>query len=185
MSTNEPPPGGTPPPSPPPAAPPPPPPSAPVEGGTAAADLGTRIGARAIDFIILMIVYLFVFVPMIFAAMFADLGGGMMSFSGTGFVIGLIVTAFFVGYFVLMDVYAGRTLGKMMLGLFVRAAATGERVSFEQAVKRNAWMFLGVLPVIGWLLQLAAAIYIMVTINNDPQRRGWHDQFAGTTVTKG
>ena len=29
--------------------------------------------------------------------------------------------------------------------------------------------------------QLAAAIYIAVTINSSPTRTGWHDQFAGGT----
>ena len=49
---------------------------------------------------------------------------------------------------------------------------------------------IAIVPVVGWLVaplaQLAAAIFIAVTINNNiATRQGWHDQFAdGTSVVK-
>ena len=34
------------------------------------------------------------------------------------------------------------------------------------------------------LAQIVAVIAIAVTINSDPLKRGWHDKFANTSVTK-
>ena len=34
------------------------------------------------------------------------------------------------------------------------------------------------------LASLAVVIAIAVTINSDPLKRGWHDKFANTSVTK-
>jgi hypothetical protein len=59
----------------------------------------------------------------------------------------------------------------------------------EEALKRNAWVALGILGVIpflgfvGSLLSLVAVITIAVTISNDKMaRHGWHDNFAGGTT---
>jgi hypothetical protein len=60
----------------------------------------------------------------------------------------------------------------------------------DEALRRNGWAALGIIsgiPAIGWLfglLELAAVIAIAVTISNDATRRGWHDKFANTSVTK-
>ena len=63
--------------------------------------------------------------------------------------------------------------------------------TMEQALKRNIYValgFLGILPVVGFfgsLAELAAVIFIAVTINSDtPLFRGWHDKFADTQVIK-
>jgi hypothetical protein len=58
-------------------------------------------------------------------------------------------------------------------------------------MRRNIWYVVGiagVIPAIGVLLSLASlviAIAIAVTISQDPLKRGWHDKFANTSVTKG
>jgi uncharacterized RDD family membrane protein YckC len=174
--------------------PPPPPPSAPSwesawetparSSGPYPADLGTRIGARLIDYIILTIASLLIVVPLFVGAFFADVSGFSFGF-GIGNVVSSIVSAtIYIGYFAWMESSRGQTLGKMMLN--VRTVAPGGgNPSFEQAVKRNAWLALSVIPVFGWLLQLAAVIYIMVTINSSATNQGWHDEFAdGTMVVK-
>jgi len=68
--------------------------------------------------------------------------------------------------------------------------ASGGNPTMNESLRRNGWAALGIisgLPTIGWLfglLELAAVIYIAVTINSDALKRGWHDKFANTSVTK-
>lgn len=149
--------------------------------GAAAADLGQRLIAKLIDFVILWVVYAIVIVPIFFSAAFGGAAIGGFSFSGAAFVAGLVSIALYLAYFVVLEMTMGQTLGKMLLKLRVRGA-TGGNPSLEEAIKRNAWMVVGVIPVVGTLVALAAAIYIIVTINNNTAtRQGWHDEFAGGT----
>jgi uncharacterized RDD family membrane protein YckC len=64
----------------------------------------------------------------------------------------------------------------------------GQNPTTEEALKRNAFLAIGVLgiiPVVGALaplLSLVAVIAIAVTISNNTEtRQGWHDNFAGGT----
>jgi hypothetical protein len=50
------------------------------------------------------------------------------------------------------------------------------------SARRNAWMLLSMVPLLGGLAQLVVVIVIGVTINSDPFKRGWHDNFAGGTA---
>ena len=196
-----PPPGGAPPPGgqPPPSAggPPPPaqPPSAPQFQQPAAgiggpADLGTRILARLIDSILIAVVNAVLVTTLIFGVVFnagtSGFGGlGFGGFSGWGLLSSVISAAIYVGYFAFMESSRGQTVGKMLLKLRTEGP-NGGNPTMEQALKRNAWMALSIVPIVGGLLQLGAAIYIMVTINNNTAtRQGWHDEFAdGTRVIK-
>ncbi len=48
-------------------------------------------------------------------------------------------------------------------------------------------MILASVPLLGILtalLELVAVIAIAVTISQDPLKRGWHDKFGNTTVTR-
>ncbi|KAB7745416.1 RDD family protein [Nostocoides sp. F2B08] len=198
-----PPPGGTPPPPPPPGgggAPPPPPPGGgeppppyqyqppqQVSSAGQPGDLGTRFVAKIIDGILLGLS-----IGIISAILgLAAFGMGMRSSWGAGVVSTLISTAIVVGYYAFMESSRGQTVGKMVLGLRVQNLE-GQNPTVEQALKRNAYFaisLIGILPILGGLIaglaSLAAVIYIAVTINNDTQwRRGWHDQFAGTWVSK-
>jgi uncharacterized RDD family membrane protein YckC len=173
-------------------APPPPPQGQPAPGGAAAsgvgapADLGTRVIARVIDFILLWIVNMVVVFTVLMGAIFG--GGGNMFGGGFGLrgIIGSVISAaIYVGYFAFLESSRGQTLGKMLMKVKVEGP-DGQLPTMEQAIKRNAWLAIAIIPLIGWLLQLAAAIYIIVTINNNTQtRQGWHDEFAdGTRVVK-
>lgn len=178
----------------PPAPPPPPgdtggmpPPPSGSPQGTAGADVGIRVGARLIDSIILWIVSLIIITPLVFTALFADSqSGGMMStFGGGGFGIGAIVAsllslAIWLAYYALFDSRMGGTPGKKILKLEVRGP-DGTNPTIEESLKRNAWMVLSIVPFVGGLLQLAAAIYILVTISRSDANVGWHDEFAGGT----
>jgi uncharacterized RDD family membrane protein YckC len=175
------PPGGPPPPQqPPPPGQPPAPHTQPAGTGVGQpADLLTRFLARLIDWILLAIVTFAIVVPVIIGAMFT--GGNNFGFGGGGFVSGVIMAAIYVGYFAFMESNRGQTLGKMLMKLEVRGP-DGQHPSLEVAFKRNAWMLLSIIPVLGGLAQLVVSIYIAVTINNNTQtRQGWHDEFAGGT----
>ena len=169
----------------PPPQPAPPPLSAPpmASGVGAPADLGTRFLARLIDHILLGIVNFVIIVPLIIAASFTGVGNGLNPFGGfsAGSLVAAIVTAAItIGYFALMESNTGQTVGKMLIGLKT-VGPDGNKPTMEQALKRNAWYALGIVPFLGGLAQLSATIYIAVTINNSATRTGWHDEFAGGT----
>jgi uncharacterized RDD family membrane protein YckC len=158
------------------------------------ADLGPRFLARLVDFVLLGIVSAIIG-GIIVAGLVLGSSGNFFSTYGVGrggsyaanalsSVISALITW---GYFTLMESSRGQTLGKMLLKLRT-VGPGGDRPTFEQALKRNAFTaipILGVIPVVGFLsglLSLVAVITIAVTINrNTATRRGWHDDFAGGT----
>ena len=98
----------------------------------------------------------------------------------------LLSTAVTLAYYAFLESSRGQTVGKMVVGLKVQNLA-GQDPTMEQALKRNVYIALGfltIIPILGFLgslAQLAAVIYIAVTINSDrPLFRGWHDKFADT-----
>ena len=156
-------------------------------GDGASADLGPRFLARLIDFALLWVVYMVVIVPIVVIAIFSgSYGGAIGGFGIGGFVAGVLLAAIVVGYFAVMESSRGQTIGKMVMKLKTEGP-DGGNPSLEMAIKRNLWIALGVIPLIGGLAELAAAIYIAVTINQSPTNTGWHDTFAGGTrvVTTG
>lgn len=157
----------------------PPPPQQPgnpygsVFAGTAS--LGTRIGARLLDVLIVAI-------PA--TILLGILGFGTYGVLDSGSWIGSAITSLlWFGYFVLMESNRGSTLGKQILNLKV-ISANGAPPSTEEAAKRNIWMLFGLVPLIGGLASLVAVIVIMVTISSDQHNRGYHDTFAGTAVMR-
>jgi uncharacterized RDD family membrane protein YckC len=175
-----------PPPNQPQGSPPPPAPQA-ATGVGQPADLMTRFLAKLIDWILVGVVLSVIIVPLTIGLAFSGAGGGfgMGGFSLGGIVTNLVTTALAVGYFVFLESNRGQTVGKMLLKLKVQGPG-GQLPTLEQAGKRNAYMLLGIVPILGGLAYLAAAIYIAVTINNNTTtRQGWHDEFAdGTSVIK-
>ncbi|CAN5132177.1 hypothetical protein BH18ACT5_BH18ACT5_12740 [soil metagenome] len=159
-----------------PPAPTPPPPAS-ATGAGAPADLGTRFVARLIDGIILGVVNAIV-ASILFGGFISPYG--FAGFSGRLFLYLLIGAAISIAYFAFMESSRGQTIGKMAMSIRTEAPGGGNP-TMEQAVKRNAWYALNIIPVIGGLAQLAIIIYIAVTINGSPTRTGWHDTFAGGT----
>ena len=153
-------------------------------GVGAPADLGTRILARIIDAILVGVVNAVLVTTLLFGVIFSAGGTGLPGFgsvSGWGILSSVILAAISIGYFAFMESSRGQTVGKMLLKLQTQGP-DGQNPTMEEAIKRNAWLALSIVPIIGGLLQLAAAIYIMVTINNNTAtRQGWHDEFAGGT----
>jgi uncharacterized RDD family membrane protein YckC len=150
-----------------------------------------RFLAKLIDYVILLVVNVVLVAVVVIGAIMGDssgFGGFGATNAAAGAVSSILAAIIYVGYFALMESSRGQTVGKMVVGLRV-LGPDGDRPTLAEAVKRNAWAGLGVLGIvpiigglIGGLLQLAAVIYIAVTINNNiTTRQGWHDQFAGGT----
>ncbi|WP_280468362.1 RDD family protein [Nocardia cyriacigeorgica] len=139
-------------------------------------DLLTRFGARFIDGII-------VGIPgtIIFMLVWSLIGGT------AGYFVGLMVyMALGLAYFVLLEMNMGTTLGKKVLGLRVIAPGGAPKISPEVSLKRNTYLAVSIIPCIGQLIGLGLAIYMAITIEQDPNKQGWHDKFAGgTQVVKG
>ncbi|MFP5577848.1 MAG: RDD family protein [Acidimicrobiia bacterium] len=162
----------------PPPPPPPPPPTEASPGATAPGQLvpvgpWPRFGARLIDGLVL-------FVPnAVLAAALTD--DTTTSFSGVGsenFVYLLVTTMLGYAYAVWLESSRGQTVGKMALGFKV-VGPDGRVPAPDVALRRNGWLLLSLVPIIGGVLSFVAAVAIGVTIANDPFKRGTHDNFAG------
>jgi len=156
-----------------------PPPSTPTVG----ADLGIRFVARLLDGILLGIVNWIVFLVIVRGILSLDTGFGssyVTAFGAGAFISALITTGITIGYFTFMESSRGQTVGKMLLGLRTVAPGGGNPTT-EEAFKRNLFYALAIIPIIGGLAELAAVIYIAITINSSSTHQGWHDDFAGGT----
>jgi uncharacterized RDD family membrane protein YckC len=129
--------------------------------------LAQRFLARLIDGIVVNIV---VFVLTLF--FFPDYW-----WSVTGVFSGVLM----FGYFVLLEVTQGASLGKRLLGLKVLGPGGRLKPDFAQSAIRNSFTLLAVVPYVGPLLAFIAYIVIAVTINASPCKQGKHDELAGGT----
>jgi uncharacterized RDD family membrane protein YckC len=157
------------------------------------AGLLERFLARLIDSVLLAIVNVVVVTFIVVGTVMGTDAGAMAGFGGgdggyaAGAVSSLLTTALALGYFTYLEATRGQTAGKMLMKLHTRGP-DGKNPTMEQALKRNAFLAIGVLGVIPFLgtvaglLSLAAVIAIAVTISNNTEtRQGWHDNFAGGT----
>ncbi|MFI6996999.1 RDD family protein [Nocardia sp. NPDC050175] len=131
-------------------------------------DLGTRIGARVIDALILYIPYLIIYFL-------------VKNSLGLAIGLGLVWTLVQLAYFVGMETSQGTTIGKKVLGLKVLAPGGAAKIEPVTSLKRNIFVAANIIPCVGGLVSLGLAIYIMITISQDPNKQGWHDKFAGGT----
>lgn len=158
--------------------PPPPPPSDhvpnPAAGQLVPVGPWPRFAARIIDGLVLLIP------NAILAAVLTDDTATTFGGVGTGedFAYLLATTALGFAYAVWLEASRGQTLGKMALGYKV-VGPDGRVPTNDVALRRNAWMLLGIVPIVGGVLSFVAAVAIGVTIANDPFKRGTHDNFAG------
>ena len=127
--------------------------------------------------------------PRFFARFIDGLIVGLLAALGAfsvGSLSDIMVTGLFSGlgtylYFVLFEVVAGATPGKMLLGMHVRGPHGLAKPSAKQSAIRNLFTLITVIPYIGGLLAFIAYIYIAITINDSPSKQGRHDELAGGT----
>ncbi|WP_259467931.1 RDD family protein [Rhodococcus sp. SBT000017] len=138
-----------------------------LPGGAQPGSLGSRFAARFLDGLILALVQfvLYVILPSgFFGTLLLSLASALLGFA----------------YFTLLESSRGQTFGKQALGLRTLGAAGGLPTQAE-AAKRNAFMLLNVVPLLGTVLVIVAYIFIAVTINSSPTKQGKHDELAGGT----
>lgn len=131
--------------------------------------LARRAGARFIDWIIAGIIGAILFWLL---NMSADTPGWVSVLPGAGF--GFL-------YFVGFEITTGSTPGKKILGLHVNGSGNADKPNIKDSALRNVYMLLNLIPFIGGLLWLIAAIAIAVTISSSPTKQGWHDRLADDT----
>lgn len=157
--------------------------------GLQPSSVGKRIGAAAIDFIGLWIIFAVVFIPIVFALAVSDaMSGGRMMGVGGGFGIGWVISlvgyALMLGYFVFLEGSRGQTVGKMLLNMKVYEY-DGSPMDYEGAFKRRFWFFIGPIipiPVLNGLVGIGILVWLLVTMNNDQLNRGYHDVFGDSIV---
>ena len=143
-------------------------------GGEVGASLGIRFVARLIDSILLAVALSIVGAVLGLGNLISgDLDAGTIIFNALWVVV-------VVGYFALLESSRGQTIGKMLLRIRT-IGPDGRNPTLEEAIRRNGWYALGIIPFIGGLAQLGVAIYIAVTISQSAMNVGWHDEFAGGT----
>ncbi|MEV6774609.1 RDD family protein [Nocardia sp. NPDC051030] len=139
-------------------------------GGAQPGDLWLRFAARLIDGLIIGIPG---------GIIYAVLPGKL------GIVWEILLPIIMFGYFILLETSQGATLGKKILGLRVLGPG-GAPLDPATSAKRNLFVVVGLIPCLGTLISIGLQIYIAVTIEQDPNKQGWHDKFAGgTQVIKG
>lgn len=129
-----------------------------------------RTGATLID----TILFLMIAWPLLFMIY----GGDYLEISSDSFAIGpadVIINYIFpfVGA-VILWVYKAGTPGKLVLGLRVVDATTGEYLGMGQAIGR----YLAYIPA---MLVLMMGIFWVAW---DSRKQGWHDKLAGTVVVR-
>ena len=134
-----------------------------------------RLLARIIDGLVLLIPNLLI------SAVIGGEGYPMGGFDAGDYIASVVTTAIGIAYFAFMESRFGATLGKQALG-FVVAAPQGGYPTPEQALRRNLWNALGLVPVLGSIITFIFAIVIGTSIANDANGRGPHDRFAGGTM---
>ncbi|WP_327143170.1 RDD family protein [Nocardia sp. NBC_01327] len=135
-------------------------------GGSQPGDLWLRFAARFIDGLIFGIVGVIVYVLLP---------------SSIVLVWDILLPLITFGYFIFMETQqGGQTLGKKILGLRVLGPG-GAPLDPVTSAKRNLFVAIQFIPCLGTLVSIGLAIYIAVTIEQDPNKQGWHDKFAGGT----
>ena len=107
-------------------------------------------------------------------------------------IVGLAVSG---GYFIYMWTKMRGTVGMMVIGLQLGNETDGKNLTMNQAIWRWAFLFgpssiaqaAYVAPGIGWLLGLAAFVWVialLVTTAQSPTKQGLHDKYAHTIMVK-
>lgn len=129
--------------------------------------LGSRLGARVIDNLIVLVLAVVIAIP---------LGAERNLYA----IIAVSGLAGFI-YFIVFESTRGWTPGKKVMGLQVRGPDVAAMPTMKQSAIRNAFTLLVVLPFVGVLLGLTAYPLIASTIGNSPNQQGIHDRWAGGT----
>ncbi len=145
------------------------------------AEPGKRIGARLIDGLIWLSVSFFVPLVLGVGAFGSDLG--FLAALG----VSLLVSAVVVAYEVVMIGTRGATVGKIVLGIKV-VNDDGSAADFVTGLRRMAlyilFVFIGLIPIIGFLAFLGVAIAGLVMLFADEKQQTPWDKVGKTLVVE-
>ena len=123
-----------------------------------------RLGAFIVDyFIISFIAFLVIFLFI------------LLGFMQVVFWVGLVQVIIFVFYFFIFTSTLSSTPGKLLYGLKIISAHTGDKISWKQAVGRVASYALSAIPFLLGFFWIAG---------DTKKHRGWHDRIASTLVVR-
>jgi uncharacterized RDD family membrane protein YckC len=127
-----------------------------------------RAWASIIDTILMLIIIM----PILFAIYGADLWVRESFIAGFwDFIFQYILPAIAV---IILWIYKSATPGKMLTGLIIVDAKTGEKPSTGQFIVRYLGYYVSIIP-----LSLG-----IIWVGIDKRKQGWHDKLAGTVVIK-
>ena len=127
-----------------------------------------RVWASIIDTILILIIIM----PILFAIYGADLWVRESFVAGFwDFIFQYILPAIAV---IILWIYKSATPGKMLTGLIIVDAKTGEKPSTSQFIVRYLGYYVSIIP-----LSLG-----IIWVGIDKRKQGWHDKLAGTVVIK-
>jgi uncharacterized RDD family membrane protein YckC len=127
-----------------------------------------RVGAAVIDSILIMLVI----VPLLTAIYGSEYWMNEAMFVGPwDFIVNYVLPAIAV---VVFWVYKSATPGKMVTGLTIVDAKTGDKPSTGQFIGRYFGYYVSTIPL------LLGLIWVGI----DRRKQGWHDKLAGTVVIR-
>ena len=163
------------------------------ELGARLGSIGARIGAKAIDIVLVLVVNVAISFAGAAALSASDSGVGSTFLDAGGnlaasFVLGLVTLAFDFLYNVVLVARAGGQPGKLMVGLRI-VRADGAPLDFRTAFLRWSPILglsvLGLVPFVGLLAGLARLVLLIVNlvlVCTDGRRQSVFDKIAGTYV---
>lgn len=107
----------------------------------------------------------------------------LAAFSVRGWLSSLLTTAIWFGYHYYFVTKDGATPGKKVANAKI-VSADGSAVTNEQVMKRFGIGFLGLIPLVGGLIQLGIGLVSLVFLFADAESRTVWDRFAGTKVVE-
>ena len=127
-----------------------------------------RAWASIIDTILILIIIM----PILIAIYGSDFWDSKSFVAGSwDFIFQYILPAIAV---IIFWIYKSATPGKMLTGLIIVDAKTGEKPSTRQFIVRYLGYYVSIIP-----LSLG-----MIWVGIDKRKQGWHDKLAGTVVIK-
>ena len=142
------------------------------------ASLGSRLGARILDWILISVA---IGILAVIGIVGAIATGDEAGFIAVVFGLALAVLVVTLLYEMTMIAVRGQTVGKMMAGARVVRATDGGVPGWGKSIGR--WLILVgpvLIPIGGFLLTLL--VYLSPTF--DDRRQGWHDKAVATVVVR-
>lgn len=163
-------------------------------GSVELAGRGSRLGAKLIDWVILIVVSIILGAILLaddLIGSLADSIAGQEPSLGAGYYLSLLfLLLVLAAYDVVLVALRGQTLGKMATRIKVIRADNGELPGWDKSAMR--WLVPGIPYIASWFISVNGlseilgllSLLIYVSLTWDKILQGWHDKAAGTLVIK-